>query len=240
MSFDILRFDILSCRYIATSIFCDRYFALDILSFDNLRIRYFAIRYFAHSIFCLVDILHSIFCLIDILRFDILSFDILSFDILSGTRGARRHQTPSVRLQSHSQDLLQALDSVSDAVEVLQSLREDDKFHSLFDGVEEAVSDVPMPRWAKVANARNNCAREYYRINVYLAFIDTCLGQINERFRSHLSRGVRLSALLPTVCTNSRTSFEELRPAVDMYSRLLDCSCDQVRQNETKNYHLLC
>ncbi|XP_043227736.1 zinc finger MYM-type protein 1-like [Amphibalanus amphitrite] len=135
----------------------------------------------------------------------------------------------SARLQSPNQDFLQALDSVTDAVEVLQSLREDsEKFHSLFDGVEEAVGDVPMPRWAKVASTRNNCAREYYRINVYLAFIDTCLGQINERFRSHLSRGVRLSALLPTVCTKSRTSFEELRPAVDMYSRLLDCSSDQV------------
>ncbi|KAF0298378.1 repressor of the inhibitor of the protein kinase [Amphibalanus amphitrite] len=132
-------------------------------------------------------------------------------------------------LTSPNQDFLQALDSVTDAVEVLQSLREDsEKFHSLFDGVEEAVGDVPMPRWAKVASTRNNCAREYYRINVYLAFIDTCLGQINERFRSHLSRGVRLSALLPTVCTKSRTSFEELRPAVDMYSRLLDCSSDQV------------
>ena len=45
-----------------------------------------------------------------------------------------------VRLQSPNQDFLQALDSVPDAVRVLQSLRDDtDKFHELYTAVEEAV-----------------------------------------------------------------------------------------------------
>ena len=135
-----------------------------------------------------------------------------------------------VRLQSPNQDFLQALESVRDAVRVLQSLRDDtDKFHELYTAVEEAVGEVPMPRWAKVTNPTVRCARQYYRVSVYVAFIDTCLGQLRERFESHLARGARLSALLPAVCTRSSCSFEQLRPAVIMYSRLLDSSCDQVR-----------
>ena len=56
---------------------------------------------------------------------------------------------PSVRLQPPNQDFLQALESVRDAVRVLHSLRDDtDKFHELCTAIEEAVGDVPMPRWA--------------------------------------------------------------------------------------------
>ena len=150
----------------------------------------------------------------------------------------------SVRLQSPKQDFLQALESVRDAVRVLQSLRDDpDRFNELYTAVEEAVGDVPMPRWAKVTNPTVRCARQYYKVSVYLAFIDTCLGQLRERFESHLARGARLSALLPAVCTRSSCSFEQLRPAVDMYSRLLDSSCDQVRSElccSTRFAHFCC
>ena len=133
----------------------------------------------------------------------------------------------SVRLQSPNQDLLQALDSVDDAIEVLETLRGDEKFNELYDSAEKAVGEeIPMPRWFKQKNTSLATARDYYRVNVYNSFIDTCLGQLRERFKSHRTRGVRLCALLPAAAAKS--SFKDLKPAVEINAPLLNCSCDEV------------
>ena len=150
----------------------------------------------------------------------LLSLDILHL-VLSITKPL------SVRLQSSKQDLLQALVSVDDAIQVLETLRGSGKFDELYDSAEQAVGEITMPRWVKTKSSSFATARDYYRVSVYTSFIDTCLGQLRERFKSHRARGVRLCALLPAASANSK--FEDLRPAVEMYAPLLDCSCDEVR-----------
>ena len=82
-----------------------------------------------------------------------------------------------------------------------------------------------MPRLARKAGSVRT-ARDYYRVNVFLPFLDTCVGQMRERFKSHKARGMLLCALLP--CLSETSSFEDLRPAVEMYAPLLSCSRDEV------------
>ena len=79
-----------------------------------------------------------------------------------------------------------------------------------------------MPRWYKLKNSSFATARGYYGVNFYTSFIDTCLGHLRERFKAHRTQGVRLCAFLPVAAAKS--SFEDLKPAVEMDAPLLKCS----------------
>ena len=132
----------------------------------------------------------------------------------------------SVRLQAQNQDLLQAVRSVDDCMGVLQSYRDGDEFDRVFDRVQEAVEDpIPLPRGNKKCSPTVTTARQHYKISVFLPFIDTCLSQLRERFRSHRARGMMLCSLLPSVC-ETRT-FEDLRVAVEQYASFLDCGAEE-------------
>ena len=80
-----------------------------------------------------------------------------------------------------------ALACVDDAVDVLESVRNAVKFDKLFNKVEEDAGEVPIPSLAKKTGSVRT-ARDYYRVNVFLLFLDTCIGHLPQRF-SRTRRG---------------------------------------------------
>ena len=70
---------------------------------------------------------------------------------------------------------------------------------------------------------RNNIlapsAQEYFRLNVYIPFLDHVLSQMRERFSNHNMSVLQLSALIPSF--SSKYEFESLKPVISMYSKFL-------------------
>ena len=107
---------------------------------------------------------------------------------------------------------------------VLQQLRNDDTFEKLFSEAQEANGEaILMPRITARQQHRNNVpvesAQEYYKRGVFLPFVDTCLSQLEERFRNHAGRALQLSVLLPSFC--DRHDFAAIEPAARSYSPVL-------------------
>ena len=137
----------------------------------------------------------------------------------------------SVKLQTMNQDLLQAVRSVDSCMEVLQSMRDGDTYDKLFNLINEETEDgVKLPRRTGKQTHRSNPpandAREYFRRSVFLPFVDTCLHQLRERFKSHRSRGVLLCSLLPSVCVGR--SFADAQDGVTHYNPFMDASMNEV------------
>ena len=137
----------------------------------------------------------------------------------------------SQKLQSPELDIMKAVDSVDCCIRVLEEYRNGDTFDAMFDHVEQSIGQpIPRPRHTKKQTHRANppvtTAREHYRVAVFLMFIDVCLSQLRERFKSHRSRGLRLSSLIPRACVSS--DFGSMSDALDMYARFLDGNADAV------------
>ena len=122
------------------------------------------------------------------------------------------------------QTALQASQSIDDCLTVLQQLRDDDTFSDIFARA-TAINEeeISMPRLTARQQNRSNvtatCPLEYYKRAVFLPFIDTCIAQLNERFRRHAAKAYQLSALLPSVC-KTRT-FADIQPAAELYRHFL-------------------
>lgn len=130
----------------------------------------------------------------------------------------------SVKLQGKSQDIHQAVDSVQDCVAVLQQFRNDDTFERIFSRASDLFDEeISMPRI--VARQRNRCnvsadnAQEYFKRSVFLPFIDTCIGQMTERFQKHAARAYQLSRLLPSFCNDS--DFSQVQEAMQLYDQFI-------------------
>ena len=54
---------------------------------------------------------------------------------------------------------------------------------------------------------------------MFLPFLDTCISQLNERFEKHAIVAKQLSAILPSVCTE--TDFTDIESVVCVYNRFL-------------------
>ena len=137
----------------------------------------------------------------------------------------------SLRLQAPSRDLLKAVQSVDECIDVLESYR-DEAYDDLYSRVEETLGHpIPMPRLAGRQRHRSNhqvsTSRDYYRVAVFLPYIDACLVQLRERFKSHRARGQFLCSLLPSACVSR--SFSDVEEAVEMYASFLDCSAEEVK-----------
>ena len=80
-----------------------------------------------------------------------------------------------------------------------------------------------MPRLSGRQQHRNNVpvisAEKYFKLAVFLPFIDTVTVQLEERFGNHSSVASRLSGLLPSVCASRKV--EDVEKAVDLYQQFL-------------------
>lgn len=130
-------------------------------------------------------------------------------------------------LQDPEGDLLQCMEQVTQLVEVLQEWRSDDAafFNSWFSEAEK-IGDQPIakPRYVKRAVYAKNYPAEtpsqYYRVAVFNPVIDMVISQLQQRFQAHESAANHLAALVPKFI--SERSFDDLRPAYDIYASFLD------------------
>jgi len=117
-----------------------------------------------------------------------------------------------------------ASQSIDDCLTVLQQFRDDETFSEIFvraTAINE--EEILMPRLTARQQHRSSMPAssscKYYKRAVFLPFIDTCIAQLNERFRKHASKACQLSALLPSVC-KTRT-FTDIKTAAGLYRHLL-------------------
>ena len=66
----------------------------------------------------------------------------------------------------------------------------------------------------------SNSPEEYYRRAVFLPFLDSLIGQLNDRFRSHSDAVYRLSCIIPQFV--HKYDYDHLKPVVDLYDVFLD------------------
>jgi len=130
----------------------------------------------------------------------------------------------SVQLQGTNQDIHRAVTSVQDCVAVMQQIRDNGTYTRIFETAAALYGeDVQMPRLAARQQHRTNVpastADEYYRLAVYLPFVDCCIQQLNERFSQHAVTACQLTALLPAYCTT--TDFSVVEPAGALYAKFL-------------------
>ena len=92
----------------------------------------------------------------------------------------------SVKLQGKEQDVHCAATSVNDCIAVMQQVRDDGTFDSVFEAAGVAYGeDIAMPRLTARQRNRTNVpadsAHQYYRHAVFLPFVDCCIAQMRER-----------------------------------------------------------
>jgi hypothetical protein len=134
----------------------------------------------------------------------------------------------SVKLQSASQDIHTAVTNAMDCLSVLQKYRsEEEIFKKIFARgcaiAEKYDEDVFAPRQAKTQKHRSNVpagsVEEYYKRSMFYPFVDTCIGQVTERFRSHSAKACMVSVLLPAYCCSS--NYSSLEKGAEFYQQFL-------------------
>ncbi|XP_072163566.1 52 kDa repressor of the inhibitor of the protein kinase-like [Diadema setosum] len=134
-------------------------------------------------------------------------------------------------MQTVGMDLLEALDLVSSAQEVMQAWRDDGTYDSLFqDAVKVAnASNVPveLPRTASRsvyrpnntgAQGQGNPVSEYFRLNVFLPLIDTVSTHLRDRFSITQRKIMHLTRIVPAFVDDNK----EFLSAAEMYQDLVD------------------
>ena len=135
----------------------------------------------------------------------------------------------SSKLQGVSQDLAQAVNSIQECVDVLETFRNDDTFDEAFQRAEDTFAEqLVMPRMAGRQAQRNNVPADtplqYYKRAIFLPYIDTVVGQLKARFQGHSSIACKLVRLLPTFCTTQ--TFANIEDSVQLYRRFLPDDSD--------------
>ena len=127
-----------------------------------------------------------------------------------------------------SQDIQTASQSIDDCLTVLQQFRQDNTFDQIYARATATNGEeIQMPRMTARQRNRNNVpatsSNEYYKRAVFLPFIDTCIAQLNERFRQHAAKAYQLSALLPRVCVTR--PFSEIERTAELYKVFTQRQC---------------
>lgn len=135
--------------------------------------------------------------------------------------------TISKQLQGTNTDLIATFHHVDDVLNALQLLRinADDEFLSLFEDAknmaEENGGSLQAPRLTgKQLNRSNTPAADvitYYRVNLFIPFLEHAIQQLSERFAKHRKLICALHGLLP----ENFEKITDIDEAISMYSSLL-------------------
>lgn len=128
-------------------------------------------------------------------------------------------------LQSSHIDLAHALDEVSAIHSMLQEVREDNesKFQSLFEEAEKLAEsndiEVITPRVCRKQKNRPNIVhkttQDYYRVTLFLPYLDDLMSSLTERFLPHRLTIRALSNLIPK--NTIEKNFEDIQEAISFY-----------------------
>ena len=141
-------------------------------------------------------------------------------------------------LQKEAVDLCEACNLANNVLDVLQDMRNhaNKEFAVIFTAVTKTCEefDVPIrvPRISKRQQHRNNIQTEdpesYFRISVFIPFLDSFCQQLKERFLLHSKILEDFMCLLPSVPSErpDENQVKSLERLVTLYASDLDCSND--------------
>lgn len=142
------------------------------------------------------------------------------------------------QLQSSSIDLSSAMQLASNVEDVFKAMRKDAEsvFREIFNSVNELCVDIDveivMPRLnarqTKRCNVQVSTAEDYFRIAIFIPFLDSFISQLDDRLASHkvlLASFMCLFPKLPDVpdIKPSSQQLQDMRLLVDTYAQDLDC-----------------
>lgn len=135
-------------------------------------------------------------------------------------------------LQTKNIDLVEAIQTADDIVNIIKQLRlkDENEFKIIFNKVKSKCDalniEISIPRTANKQKIRCNVQvdfpEDYYRIYFFIPFVDHFLNQLNDRFLSHRSVIENFSFILQS--SNSVHNEEKIKQLVKMYQGDLDCS----------------
>jgi hypothetical protein len=111
-------------------------------------------------------------------------------------------------LQTKNVDLVEAIQTADDVVNIIKQLRLNDKskFKIIFNNVKSKFDalniEISIPR--TTSKQKNRCniqvdlLEDYYKIFLFIPFIDHFLNQLNYRFLSHRSIVENVNVILPS------------------------------------------
>lgn len=121
----------------------------------------------------------------------------------------------SKHLQTKNIDLIDAIENADSVRCIIESIRKnaESEFKSIFDEVKtkcDALNiEISLPRRTNVqknrCNVQETSPEDYYRISLFIPFIDSFINELNERFLSHKTMLKIFTCLLPS----SNGKFEE-------------------------------
>lgn len=110
-------------------------------------------------------------------------------------------------LQGKQQDVCNALANVTQVKNALQSIRNDadNSFKEIMETVSKLASivniDIKMPRicnrQTKRVNVSSNSPEEYFKVTIYIPFLDSLISQLHSRFDERLKQVLPLQGLIP-------------------------------------------
>ncbi|CAI6362318.1 unnamed protein product [Macrosiphum euphorbiae] len=139
-------------------------------------------------------------------------------------------------LQMQNIDLIEAMSLADNVSDVLKNIRNnaDEDFKKLFLKVKEKCMsldiEITLPRLTNIQKNRFNvktpCPNEYYKISLFIPFLDNFISQLHDRFIAQKSLITNFCCLLPN--NNLPNREENIKSLAEKYSEDLQCSSDSV------------
>ncbi|XP_060878267.1 52 kDa repressor of the inhibitor of the protein kinase-like [Metopolophium dirhodum] len=133
------------------------------------------------------------------------------------------------QLQTINADLVEACNHVDDVLAILDEMRENNNKHfsDMFSVaaimMNKNKEEIDFPRFANRQTQRNNVptnnSEEYYKLNIFLPFLDHIRIQLSDRFQKHKFLIKSLQQIIPSKCIHSTS--EEMNDCVQFYFRIL-------------------
>lgn len=140
-------------------------------------------------------------------------------------------------LQSSSIDLANAVNKVADIIAVLQGMRENNEviFTSIYNDAKSLAEseniDVTKPRVCKIqknrANTPHKTTEEYYRLTLFLPYVDDLICSLKERFLSHGETISALKNIIPEYAV--KKDFLDIQPSISFYEDDLSIYSDVIK-----------
>lgn len=140
-------------------------------------------------------------------------------------------------LQTENLDLAAALELTVHANNILTDIRNNavEEFKSIFNNVmqmcEEFGIDICIPRRAgrqtQRCNIMTNTPEEYYRISIFITFLDSVTNQIHDRLLKHKTILESFMCLLPNKSEFTVIQKSHAKILLNKYERILHCGTEQ-------------
>ncbi|KAL4134796.1 hypothetical protein QTP88_006508 [Uroleucon formosanum] len=134
-------------------------------------------------------------------------------------------------LQTKNIDLIDAIENADNVRCIIENIRKnaESEFKSIFDEVKTKCNslniEISLPRKINVqknrCNVQENSVEDYFRISLFIPFIDSFINELNERFLSHKTMLKNFTFFLSS--SNGKFDEDNIKQLIKMYQDDLDC-----------------